>query len=89
MLAFGLVVNEPGVEDAMLQLYAGGTASGMGETHFAFASDCSPRAPTDGSSGVQGAVLDEKREATSQVMADEWALPGGAYARGVGFGAAR
>ena len=48
MLASGLVANEPGVKDAILQLYAGGSAPGMGGKHFAFASDCFPRASAAG-----------------------------------------
>ena len=46
LLAFGLVANEPGVEDAVLQFYVGGTAPGMSDRGW-FASDCFPRAPSD------------------------------------------
>ena len=50
--AFGLVTNKPGGEDAMLQFYVGGTAPGLGVKHYAFASDCFPRAPSNGSFAV-------------------------------------
>ena len=51
-LAFSLVGNKPGGDDAMLQFFVGGTAPGLGEKHYAFASDCLPRAPSNGSFAV-------------------------------------
>ena len=53
LLAFGLVSNEPGAEGVKLQLYVCGAAPGMGEKHFASASDCLPRASAAGAFVVQ------------------------------------
>ena len=36
-LAFGLVVNKPGADDAMLQFSAGGADPAVGGKHYAFA----------------------------------------------------
>ena len=64
LLAFGLVVKKPGEGDAMLRLYVGVTAAGFGEKHFAFASDCFPRASSSGVFAAQPPAADEIREET-------------------------
>ena len=71
MLALGLVVNKPGMEDATLQVHAGGTAPGIRGKHYAFATDCSPRASLDVMFVVQDPVPDEVHEETCQSWVDE------------------
>ena len=55
LLAFGLVVDKPGEDDAMLQFF-------VGEKHYAFASNCYPRASSDGPFVVRGPAPDESLE---------------------------
>ena len=56
MLACSAVVNKPGAEDAMLQLYAGGTVPSIGEKHHAFVADCFPWESLGGMFAVQDPV---------------------------------
>ena len=70
LLAIGLAAKKFGVEDAMLLLYVGGTAPGIGAKHYAFASDCFPQASLDGILVVQGPVSDEAREETRHSLGD-------------------
>ena len=89
LLTFGSVANEPGVEDAALQFYVGGTEPGMDGKHFAFASDRVPRASSDEFVVARGPPPDGVSEGMRQPSVEGWAQQKESLSRGAGFGVAR
>ena len=77
-LLSGLVVCKPSQSDVMLRMFPAGVALGVGEVHYAFASDCFPRPAEDGSLDVRSKVNDRGRENVCKDLVSEWkALEGG------------
>ena len=78
----GISRKRPRPREMTLQVSLGGTAPGVGGGHFAFPSDCFPRATSDGMFATDDEVSEPDREALRSTLVREWKNFEGAVMRG-------
>ena len=79
---FGFSRKRPRPREMMLQVRLGGTAPGVGGSHFAFPSDCFPRATSDRTFVTDDEVSEPDREALCSTLVRERKNFEGAVMRG-------
>ena len=79
MVVFGIVVNEASTGAGMLQVQIAGTAPGVGEYHYAFASDCFGWSTQDRSFLIVPAVGESEWDRACSKLVEEWSEQERAY----------
>ena len=79
---FGIVVNQTRDNAGMLQVRFAGAAPNVGESHYAFPSDCLPRSSCNGNFAIDAEVTAENRAETCEMLVAEWKDLDSAHASG-------